>query len=103
MRKLANVDYEHEHVHTDPVAKTKRVQILMEPLEFAALERLAQSRGSSVAELIRDAARAQYLGAADRDRRARAAEFFLSLPDTPLPPWATLKQEIEDRRGSDLP
>jgi hypothetical protein len=27
------------------VAKTKRVQVLMEPLEFEALERVARSRG----------------------------------------------------------
>jgi hypothetical protein len=39
---------------------------LMEPVEFAALERLARSRGSSVADLIREAARAQYLDVVDR-------------------------------------
>jgi Ribbon-helix-helix protein, copG family len=87
------------HVHTRTMAKTKRVQVLMEPLEFAALERLARSRGASVADLIRDAARAQYLDIADRGRRARAAELFLSLPETPLPEWSDLKQELEDRRG----
>lgn len=87
------------HVHTSIVAKTKRVQVLMEPLEFAALERLARSRGASVADLIRDAARAQYLDVADRGRRARAAELFLSLPEMPLPDWSVLKQELEDRRG----
>lgn len=87
------------HVHTRLTAKTKRVQVLMEPLEFAALERLARSRGSSVADLIRDAARAQYLDVAARGRRARAAELFLSLPETPLPDWRVLKQELEDRRG----
>jgi hypothetical protein len=85
------------------MAKTKRVQVLMEPLEFAALERLARSRGASVADLIRDAARAQYLDIADRGRRARAAELFLSLPETPLPEWRVLQLEIEDRRGSALP
>jgi hypothetical protein len=85
------------------MAKTKRVQVLMEPIEFAALERLARSRGTSVADLIRDAARAQYLDIADRGRRARGAELFLSLPDAPLPDWHVLKREIEDRRGSDLP
>jgi hypothetical protein len=85
------------------MAKTKRVQVLMEPLEFAALERLARSRGASVADLIRDAARAQYLDIADRGRRARAAELFLSLPETPLPEWRVLKLEIEGRRGSALP
>jgi hypothetical protein len=81
------------------VAKTKRVQVLMEPVEFAALERLARSRGTSVADLIRDAARAQYLDVADRGRRARAAERFLGLPETPLPDWRVLKQELEERRG----
>ena len=86
-------------MHNNDVAKTKRVQVLMEPREFAALERLARSRGSSVADLIREAARAQYLDVADRSRRALAAETFLSLPDTPLPDWSVLKQELEDRRG----
>jgi hypothetical protein len=84
------------------MAKTKRVQVLMEPVEFAALERLARSRGSSVADLIREAARAQYLETTDRVRRSRAAELFLSLPDASLPDWSELKQEIEDRRGSAL-
>jgi hypothetical protein len=84
------------------MAKTKRVQVLMEPVEFAALERLARSRGSSVADLIREAARAQYLDAADLGRRSRAVELFLSLPDASLPDWNVLKQEIEDRRGSAL-
>jgi Ribbon-helix-helix protein, copG family len=93
----------HVHVHTMPMAKTKRVQVLMEPLEFAALERLARSRGSSVADLIREAARAQYLDIADHGRRTRGAELFLSLPDAALPDWTELKQEIEDRRGSHLP
>jgi hypothetical protein len=75
----------------------------MEPLEYAALERLARSRGSSVADLMREAARAQYLDTADRGRRALAAELFLSLPDTPLPDWSILKEEIEERRGSAFP
>ena len=75
----------------------------MEPQEFEALELLARSRGTSVAELMRDAARAQYAGHDDRGRRARAADSFLSLPDTPLPDWAVLKEEIEERRDADIP
>jgi hypothetical protein len=90
------------HVHNQTVAKTKRVQVLMEPREFAALERLARKRGASVADLIREAARAQYLKADDGIRRARAAELFLGLPDAPLPEWQLLKREIEDRREPDL-
>lgn len=90
------------HVHNRSVAKTKRVQVLMEPREFAALQRLARRRGASVADLIREAARAQYLNADDAGRRARAAELFLGLPDTPLPEWQILKREIEQRREPDL-
>jgi hypothetical protein len=75
----------------------------MEPVEFAALERLARRRGSSVADLLREAARAQYLQVADRGRRAGAAQAFLGLPVTPLPEWKVLKQEIGSRRDADLP
>ena len=75
----------------------------MEPREFAVLERLARSRGSSVADLMREAARAQYLESADRARRAGSAQSFLGLPDAPLPDWAVLKQELEERRGSGIP
>ena len=50
----------------------------------------------------REAARAQYLQGADHARRARCAESFLSLPHTPLPDWAVLKRDIEERRGSDI-
>ena len=84
------------------MAKTKRVQVLMEPREFAALERVARNRGASVADLIRDAVRAHYLKADHGSRRARAAELFLGLPDTPLPEWQLLKREIEARREPDL-
>ena len=75
----------------------------MEPREFAALERLARSRGASVADLMREAARAQYLNTEDRGRRARAAELFLSLPETELPDWRSLKEELEARRDHALP
>jgi hypothetical protein len=85
------------------MAKTKRVQVLMEPREFAVLERLARSRGASVADLMREAARAQYLNTDDRGRRARAAELFLKLPETALPEWRSLKEELEARRDPALP
>jgi hypothetical protein len=85
------------------MAKTKRVQVLLEPSEFDALERLAQDRGASVAELIRHAVRVQYLKVSDRARRMRAVDFFLGLPDTPLPAWKVLKEELEDRRGTARP
>jgi len=75
----------------------------MEPLEFAALERLARSRGSSVADMMREAVRLQFSSLADQDRRAKSAQAYLNLRDTPLPAWAVLKDELESRRDADIP
>ena len=77
------------------MAKTKRVQVLMEPKEFAQLEKVARKLGSSVSDLIRKAARAQYLVDVERLRRSRAAQNFLSLPDATLPDWTEVKRELE--------
>ena len=85
------------------MAKTKRVQVLMEPAEFAALERIAQARGASVAELMREAAWHQHLRQVDQARRAEAARRFLELPRMELPVWPELKREIEERYEDALP
>ena len=81
------------------MAKTKRVQVLMEPEEFAVLEDIARRRGASVSDLMREAARAQILSQAGVARRKEAARQFLRLPETPMGDWADLKAEIEGRRG----
>jgi uncharacterized protein (DUF1778 family) len=81
------------------MAKTKRVQVLMEPREFDLLERAARKRGSSVSDLMREAARAQFLVDVDRARRSRAAQSFLKLPDAFLPDWELVKRELEERYG----
>lgn len=81
---------------------TKRVQVLMEPGEYDLLERVARKRGSSVSDLMREAARAQFLVDVDRSRRARSVHSFLSLPDAPLPEWEIVKMELEARRGKDV-
>jgi hypothetical protein len=75
----------------------------MEPSEFDLLERLARKRGSSVSDLIREAARAQYLLDVDRSRRTRAADKFLSLPDAALPDWNAVKNELADRHDKIVP
>ena len=85
------------------MAKTKRVQVLMEPREFNLLERVARKRGSSVSDLMREAARAQYLVDVDRTRRTRAAQSFLSLPDVTLPDWNAVKNELADRHDKIVP
>jgi hypothetical protein len=87
------------YVHNRKMAKTKRVQVLMDPGEYETLERLARKRRKSVAELMREAVRTHLLSQAAATRRAEAVREFLSLPLLKLPPWKELKREIENRRG----
>lgn len=81
------------------MAKTKRVQVLMEPEEFDLLEALARRQRSSVSDLMREAARAHWLVGASNAQRSSAARTFLGLIDAPLPEWEELEREIEARRG----
>ncbi len=69
----------------------------MEPKEFDLLERLARKRGSSVSDLMREAAQAQYLVDVDPSRRSRATQNFLELPDSALPDWEVVKKDLDDR------
>jgi hypothetical protein len=50
------------------MAKTKRVQALMEPEKFHVIEQLAMQRGSPVSDFMREAARAQFLSFAASTR-----------------------------------
>lgn len=63
------VGYEYAHTYVI-MAIDKRVQVLMEPAEFAQLEALAGSQGISVGELIRQAVRERHLMHADQRRSA---------------------------------
>jgi hypothetical protein len=74
----------------------------MEPREFDLLARIARKRGSSVSDLMREAARAQYLEDVDRSRRSHSVQTFLRLPDVNLPEWHVVKRELEERRGQGL-
>jgi len=85
------------------MAKTKRVQVLMEPKEYERLERVARKRGSSVADLMREAGRAQDLVDVELSRSSRAAQSFLSLPDVALLDWEELKHEFADHHDQTLP
>ncbi len=85
------------------MAKTERVQVLVEPKEFERLERVARKRGSSVADLMREAGRAQDLVDTGRTRRSRAAQSFLSLPHVALPDWEEFKHEFADHHDQTLP
>lgn len=71
----------------------------MEPREFDSLAKIARKRGTSLSNMIREAARDRYLSDDERARRSRSVQSFLSLPDAPLPEWKIVKKELEERRG----
>jgi hypothetical protein len=81
------------------MAKTKRVQVLMEPAEFDRLAHIARKRGTSVAGLLREASTVHWLSAEGKAARAKAAGQFLGLKPVALPGWKALKAELETRRG----
>ena len=85
------------------MGKTKRVQVLMEPAEFEALEAIARAREASVSELMREAAWHQYLREKDQEQRTEAARRFVQLSSMELPAWPELKREIEGRHEDALP
>jgi len=66
------------------MAVDKRVQVLMEPTEFAQLEALAASQNISVGELIRQAVRERYL--VHTNQRRAAADTLCKLQLTGLNP-----------------
>lgn len=85
--------------------KTRRVQILMDPAEYAEIAKVARERKKSVAELIREAVRER--GLATRAPPRTGLADTLAAMQIPLPEdWATIKEEIVsryDERYRDLP
>lgn len=74
------------------MALDRRLQVLVDAARYERLERTAQSRGTSVATLVREAIDIAYPvdgGAAE------AAAWFLSRPPLDLGDWDDAKREIE--------
>ena len=83
------------------MARTKRAQILMEPVEYKQLEDIARSEDCSVAELVREAVREKY-GIGARDRK-EVLKKLLSYSFPIEEDWPTLKKEIEGKHLEGLP
>ena len=81
------------------MAHTRRAQILMEPEEYAQLERLAKEKGTSVAELIRRAVRERYLTSVTNKRAlvSKIAGLALEVDD-----WETMKDQIAEGHSEGL-
>lgn len=78
----------------------KRVQILLEPAQHAALEREARMRETSVAALVREAVDQRY--AAEQSVRDRAYETFVKGRPLPVTEWPTMKKQLERARARSI-
>jgi hypothetical protein len=79
---------------------TKRVQVLMEPGDFAELSKVARRKRVSVAELLRRSATEKYLRCGDH---VHAVVDEIEAMELPVEDWATMKGEIEEMADDRLP
>jgi hypothetical protein len=82
------------------MAATKRAQVLMEPAEYARLERLARVRHVSVGELIRLAVRKEYL---EDERPSGSIVDAIAASGLPVADWVQLEQELLEGYDDRLP
>ena len=82
------------------MAKTKRAQVLMEPVEYRQLEDIARTEDCSVADLVREAVREKYFtGTLDkREVVKRISDLNLPINDD----WDVLKKELEQGYDEDV-
>lgn len=74
----------------------KRVQILLEPAQHAALGREARRRDTSVAALVREAVDQRY--AAEQGIRDKAYETLVNGPPLPVTDWPAMEKQLERAR-----
>lgn len=80
-------------IRGDTVSLTKRVELLFDPKLYDHLEELAQSRGESVAALIRSAVARQYLQPSLEKKRAAFKNIVGE--DMDFGSWEEVKSSIE--------
>ena len=79
---------------------SERLQILIDPDRRSRLDRIAASRGTSVAVLVREAIDAQFPD--DQAERRRAGEALLDLDPIDFPSPEELRQELDHAHARGL-
>jgi len=75
----------------------------MDPDEYERLRKIAEQEGVSVAELVRKAVAERYFLPVGKDRKQKALAGLLSLRPIPVEDWTTMKRDLADRHGSNIP
>ena len=83
------------------MALTKRVELLLDPKQYALLEQIARVRKKSVGGLIRQALEREYLRPTQKERRA-AVEHLLSQETDFGGDWEEVKQAIIDQKTDEI-
>jgi hypothetical protein len=85
-------------------ALERRVQLLLDPQQYKAVEREAARSGQSVAAVIRDAIDAR-LAARDSSRAAAARRLLAATdaPDGPGEDWERSKAALDDALAAKVP
>ena len=76
------------------MAKTRRLQILLEPEQFERLQRVSEETGASIGSLVRDAVDRYYPG--QSLTREAAIERLLSSEAVPMDDWEIEKERMVD-------
>lgn len=74
------------------MALTKRVELLLDPEQYARLEEIAKARQESVGALIREAVAREYLQPAQEQKRAALRRLLRQQVD--FGPWEQAKKAI---------
>lgn len=83
------------------MAQTRRAQITVEPEEYRQWESLAHQKGVSVADLVRNAVREQYLIPPTNRREIVRKIFQLEIPVEE--DWSSIEEEIARAHVDGLP
>ena len=81
-------------------AKTRRMNMLMEPAAYDRLAAIAERESVSVAELVRRAVEECYLG--QPAHRSEVVDEILAM-ELPVADWEELEAEIEEAHTDGLP
>jgi predicted DNA-binding protein len=79
-------------------ALSERLEVRLSPVTMAMLRKEAQSRGVSIAQLVREAI--EILIKEDRNLRINAAEALFRI-EAPVAEWKEMKKEIEGAHQGD--
>lgn len=77
----------------------KRLEILLDPLEYEKLKLYASSTGKSVGELVREAVRNKYVVPADQAREEAVRRLVSPDLEEDWPEWSELKKIITREAG----